>query len=830
MTVWDERRSDAATRLVPAVGRVSALDRLVELATGLTGAAAGQVSLTGEVQHVVAGAGPAWSDVGSTGPREDSLCTVTARGGRPLAVDDARTDKRVSHLPPVTGGAVGRYLGVPLHASTGEVVGALCVYDTDPHAWRSEDVTTLEQLAPAVVAELELLAVTAEFESARTVWELAVDAAGVGAWDWDLQTGELRWDHRLLELFGTTAEEFRGTIEAFSEYVHPDDRDRVSRALNHAIDTIGTYEAEYRVPLKDGSVRWISARGRALADETGTAVRAVGAAYDTTAVHEGEARLARLLESIPTAYFQLDLDWRVVYVNAEGERTLGAPREDLLGQVLWEAFPALVGTDQEVAYRASMASGAPASFDIPAPGEGARWHEVRTWPHPNGMLVHLLDVTARYEAAAQLELVATRESLAATLMAELAASEDIVHSVSQLAKHVVPTLADWCLVTVIDEDAPGSDWRRGLRDVGWAHADPAMAPVLDEYAALRMDALTDDSFLARGLRTAVPVVLERDATERVRGVLRPGRARDALAELAPASGLVMQMSARGKPAGLLSLFRGAGRAPFTAVDAHTVADLAGRAGLALETARVNATRRDLAEGLQRSLLTEPPTVPGLEIAVRYAPAAQLAQVGGDWYDAFPTGDGSTTIVIGDVVGHDTAAAAGMGQLRGILRGIAVHNDEGPAEVLTGVDAAIAALRLDTTATAVVARVTCRPDGSAALTWSNAGHPPPLLVEPGGTARLLASEEYDLLLGIDPASERGHHARTVAAGSTILLYTDGLVERRDRGLESGLAWLQAIAGQVLADHPDLGEACDALLARLRPDRPEDDAAVLAVRIG
>ena len=144
-------------------------------------------------------------------------------------------------------------------------------------------------------------------ESDRLAWRLAVEAAGVGAFVWDLVTGDLRWDGRLLELFGLDEATFGGTIEAFNRCVHPDDLGRVSDALQRAIATSGDYDAEYRVVLPDGTLRWIEARGHAFADQPdGLPVRLVGAAYDTTQVREGEARVGRVLESMSSAFFQLD--------------------------------------------------------------------------------------------------------------------------------------------------------------------------------------------------------------------------------------------------------------------------------------------------------------------------------------------------------------------------------------------------------------------------------------------------------------------------------------------------------------------------------------------
>ena len=112
----------------------------------------------------------------------------------------------------------------------------------------------------------------------------------------------------------------------------------------------------------------------------------------------------------------------------------------------------------------------------------------------------------------------------------------------------------------------------------------------------------------------------------------------------------------------------------------------------------------LAEVLQRSLLTDPPAMGEAQIVARYVPAAEAARVGGDWYDAFPQRDGRAVLVIGDVVGHDTVAAAAMGQLRALLRGIAHYSGAGPAEVLRGLDEAIADMHTDTLATAAVARL------------------------------------------------------------------------------------------------------------------------------
>ncbi len=246
--------------------------------------------------------------------------------------------------------------------------------------------------------------------------------------------------------------------------------------------------------------------------------------------------------------------------------------------------------------------------------------------------------------------------------------------------------------------------------------------------------------------------------------------------------------------------------------------------LAERRAAVEARR--MSETLQRSLLTDPPRFDALELAVRYRPAVHEAQVGGDWYDAYTTSDGAPELVIGDVAGHDRDAAAAMGQLRNLLRGMGYTLGEPPAAVLSALDRSIRDLRVDALATAVLVRVERAPAGNGWLTlrWSNAGHPPPLLIRADGSTRLLDAEA-DLLLGLDAATPRHDYDIVLEQGETVLLYTDGLVERRGADLDEGLSWLRSSAGRLAG--LSLDEVCDALLEDVERDA-EDDIALLAVR--
>ena len=806
----------AGTRAGPA------LDRLADLARRLLGAESAQISLLSEVQTVAGTAGLPPLEVVS--PLEDSLCTVTARSGAPLVVNDAKSDDRVAMLPPVTSSHVGAYLGVPLVTERGETVGALCAFGPLPRIWEPADVLLLEQLAASVIAELELAALSGEYQNSLDRWGLAIDAAGIGSFDWDLSTGQLLWDDRLLAMFGYDRTDFGRSIADFDVRVHPDDLPQVHDALHEAVDTCGTFEAEYRVALPDGRTRWLAARGRALAGADGTAVRVLGSAYDTTDFHDVQARTTRVLEAMSAAFYSLDNEWRFTYVNAEAEKLLGRGRGELLGGVVWELFPAAVGSAFETYYRGAAADGRAVSFEAyyPPPLDG--WYELRVWPSPDGLAVYFLDITARRAAQDRVEAATRQARLVADVTTGLSDTLDAEEALARLAPMLVPELADWCLITLVDDDG-------ALRDVGWAHADEGMQETARKYYEVRLAALDSRSFVAEAMRTGQPSVLIHDATARIEAVLTSDEAVSLLRELAPKSAAILPMQARGRTVGLLSMFSGATRGPYDASDLSVARDVAARAALAVDNARLFQQQRLLAEELQRSLLTPPPAPDHMQVVVRYVPAAQAAQVGGDWYDAFLQPDGATVLVIGDVVGHDTAAAAAMGQVRGLLRGIAFTTGEGPAEVLTRLDAAIEGLQVSTIATAVVARFEQtteeRERGITHLRWSNAGHPPPMALLPTGEVLVLGGVDADLLLGFDALSERVESKVTLDRGTTVLLYTDGLVESRGQSLDDGLRRLREELASL--GHLSLDEVCDTLLARLTPTTNDDDVALVAVRL-
>ncbi|WP_245177259.1 SpoIIE family protein phosphatase [Geodermatophilus sp. DF01_2] len=657
-------------------------------------------------------------------------------------------------------------------------------------------------------------------EADRLLGELAIDAAGIGTFDWDLVTGELNWDERLLELFGYGSGDFDRTITGFYVRIHPEDLPAVSAALQAAIDECEDFESVYRVRLPDGATRWVSARGRTLCDTEGRAARVLGAAHDVTRQVVGDRGAVAVLEAMPAALYSLDGDWRFTYVNAEAERLLGRPREQLLGRRLWDAVPAAVNSVFEAGCRQAVATGEPITFEAHYPHPLDGWYELRAWPSPDGLSVYLIEVTERRRAQEDARRAAERLAVVAQVSRELSEASTPQLLARRLPDLVAPGLADGCIVSVLD------DHGHALA-VGSAAADPARRRLLEEYAQARLEALPALPAVVDAFATGEPVVVP--GAEAV-DLVPAGEARELLTRLAPEWMVGVPLRGRGRSLGLLTLLYAAAERP-APDDIATARDVADRAGLALATARLRDLQRDLAEELQRSLLTAPPQPDHCEIVVRYLPATETAAVGGDWYDAFLQRDGATILVIGDVVGHDSVAAAAMGQLRSLLRGIATSTDAGPAGVLSRLDDSMGLLDVGTLATAVVARLEQAPDELrrevTQLRWSNAGHPPPVVVRADGRVELLTGLRADLLLGVSGDSARHEAVITLERGDTVLLYTDGLVERRGEDLDRGLTRLRAALAE-LAARP-LSQMCDGLLDRLVDPTHTDDVALVAVRL-
>ncbi|MGY1604841.1 SpoIIE family protein phosphatase [Geodermatophilus sp. SYSU D00815] len=542
----------------------------------------------------------------------------------------------------------------------------------------------------------------------------------------------------------------------------------------------------------------------------------------------GAELLGEALDAVPDGVAVFDGDWAIVYVNEAAARLLGRGRSDLLGRNIWIALPELGGTIFHSFLLHARTVGERVTWHgYYAPGR--RWLSATAVRSGDRLHVSFREPVERHpEAAVPVESPVDADADADRLRFLAEVSEAVIstldtdETLDRLLDLVVPRLCDWAVAALIGEDRrPTESARR--------HRDPALVGALDAYLDRPEQGGNEDTPLTNAFLGGEPISVHPIPAELIEPQLTTEHVREAWRRLDTDSFTIVPLRARGETFGGIALMNGRARGPHSEMEIATAVEVARRAGLALDNARLYGRQLQVAETLQRSLLTPPPQPDDLEIAVRYQPAASNMHVGGDWYDAFQQPDGATLLVIGDVVGHNVDAAAAMGQIRSIVRGIAYDRQEPPARVLARVDEALDGLRIGTLATALIARIEQPPgdraDGVRTLRWSSAGHLPPLVRSAGGTVRTLTTTP-EALLGTDTPQERTDHVVDLLPGDTLVFYTDGLVEQGRTTIDDGLERLV----RVLEDAGELGvdELCDALLDRIVARRSEDDVAIVVVR--
>jgi GAF domain-containing protein len=434
-----------------------------------------------------------------------------------------------------------------------------------------------------------------------------------------------------------------------------------------------------------------------------------------------------------------------------------------------------------------------------------------------GVLVVAVEVTDQVLGRLELEQHARRQELLARASAALNRSLDPTAELQELARVVVPELADLSTVHLLAHPtAPGVDPPLPLVTDRVAVAGTAGVVLPPKLTGLSWDGNGDPitAAIRRGDLVRHPVPDEGPpAWSHTTGSVATfhGGLRHLVVGPVIVNGLVVAV---------VSFALQADRPLWIEDDLHALRQIARYAGIALEHGLSYQATRESALVLQRSLLVEPPTVDGLNICARYRPAGR-DEVGGDWYDAFSRGPNQLAVVIGDVVGHDITAAAAMGQLSATLRGLALDRDDGPGAILDRLGAINARLSITPFATLLFATLTRIADRWV-MRWASAGHPPPLLLTPGGVQLLQRVRGAALVTTDTPPRDEAEVS--VAAGSTLLFYTDGLIERRGRDLTENLHAFLARA--AAARYSAIDPLCNDLLA----DAPtDDDIALLAIHL-
>jgi PAS domain S-box-containing protein len=470
----------------------------------------------------------------------------------------------------------------------------------------------------------------------------------------------------------------------------------------------------------------------------------------------------------------------------------------------------------EANYRIRTRTGAYRHFDVRAVPIW-RGTEVIEWVGAN------TDVTGQREAeemrgrlTEQLSAAALRTARlqqATSMLAEALTVSQVVQVITEVGRSAIG--ADHSAVALLDDDK----LRLSIVAPAGPDGDDDTAP-----AAIRGDFLVSaQTVMSVAVRESRPFTAGSPDQLRLR--LGQDEADPFLQQTQERAWVGLPLLAAGAPIGALR-FSFTRPREITEEERVFLEALAGQCALAVERALLFEREHKTAEELQRSLLpSELPQVATMQLAARYYPATRHVQVGGDWYDAFRLPDDRLAVAVGDVMGKGVLAAAGMGRVRNALRALAL-NDPRPAAVLAGLDRLFSATEDEEQFTTVAYAVIDPETGQGV--FSNAGHPPPLLLSPDKPARV-STREPGTPLGWP--SQRQQTSFSIDTGNTVVFYSDGLVENRRRGVDAGLEELVAVA----ADAPPevVGEPeriVDYLVDRMLAGYEQvDDVTVLALHV-
>ncbi|WP_369264874.1 SpoIIE family protein phosphatase [Streptomyces sp. R35] len=640
------------------------------------------------------------------------------------------------------------------------------------------------------------------------------------------------WSPEAEQLLGFRAEEALDH-RADDLLVSPDHRQQ-ARDLFAQVRSGARWAGVFPLQHKDGTERSVEFRTMRLRARDGRA-HLLGLAADATTVRRVERDLAlshSLVHQTPLGIAVFDNDLRWVSVNPALERINGLPEEAVLGRRVGEVLPHLDVEAIESRMRLVLASGKPL-LDQQTAGRTEADTEERAYSESYhriedadgrvlGLAMAVIDVSERQHEAAEVSEARERLSVIADAGVRIGTTLDLQQTARELADVAVPQLADLAAVDVLEAVvAHGTT----AAITGEAHAEFRALAVAAGYLTDAIHAAdpvgelatySSTRIITQCVREARPILVDRVDSAMMRRIARDSHAAQTLRLAGVHSYLAVPLMARGEVLGTLSLYRTINSRSFDEQDRILASELAARAAICVDNARLYGRERSAALTLQRSLLPPAPVDhEGLDLAARYLPA--LSEVGGDWYDVLPLSRGRTGLIVGDVMGKGVQAAAIMGQLSTATRALA-RLDPPPAELLGHLDDIARSLG-DAIATCVYA--VCDPrHGSCEL--SSAGHLPPVMIRPDGRADLL-DIPGGVPLGVGGV-DFGTMEQELPAGSLLALYTDGLVESRTEPIDTGLETMMRL---LQSTHYSLERTSDMLLGALRPE-PDDDVALLLVR--
>jgi PAS domain S-box-containing protein len=784
-------------------------------------------------------------------PRKTEIFGPTFEGERVVRAHDIREDPRYGNNPPYDGMPEGHlpvvsYLAVPVVSRSGEILGGLFFGHPEAGVFGERE----EQIAVGLAAQAAIAVDNARlFESMRESEDrlsLAVESTGLGTWDFDPSSGELRWDERCKAMFGLSPEA-EVDHETFLAGLHPEERERTDRAVQHALDPAsgGGFDLEYRtVGIEDGVERWVSARGQAFFDEGGRAVRFTGTVLDITerkwaeeALRQSELLYRTVMKQATENIFLIDTETRgIVEFNPAFREALGYPEEELRRMTLYDIVAAdrksidaniqrvleqnntFVG---ERKYRRK--DGSLMDFEVSA--------SVILRNGRKTLCVVAHDVTERKKnEEAQRFLAGASASLSSSL--------DYRATLARVAHLAVPYLADWCAIDILEEDG-------SLDRLALTHQDPEKVALARELEEIYPPDPEAQRGVPQVLRTGQPELVPEIPDSLLEEAVRDARHREILRELGLKSYMVVPLVARGRTLGAITLVSAESGRRYRTNELELAEELARRAALAVDNARLYRGRSEIARTLQGSLLpSRLPEVPGIEVGLCYLPAGEV-EVGGDFYDLFDarvTGEAehsdtssSWGVVIGDVCGKGAEAAASLALARHTIRAVAMREIR-PSAILAALNEVKRRQRYERDnykfCTIAYARLETSEEGTergARIIVSCGGHSAPILLKSDGSIRKIVCSGR--ALGVFDDANLTDQEAHLAPGDTLLLYTDGVTEARaPDGTFYGEARLASLLrSSVGLDASTVAGRIESAVLDFQENDPRDDVAVLVLRV-
>lgn len=596
---------------------------------------------------------------------------------------------------------------------------------------------------------------------------------------------------------------------------HPDDGPEVMRLWQESRDSSSALEVEYRLRRHDGVYRWVAARVVPLYDSNGEIEQWLGAAIDIDDAKRSADYLRKVMEAVPQIFFTCDAEGRTDFYNQRWYDFTGIRPEDPV-ETAWQSVIHPDDFDRiSQTWSQSVASGAHYAQEyrlLRAGDRTYRWHMVTTDPIHDadsnvvkwvGVATDIDDQKRREHA---LKFLADASEL-------LAASFDVKERLQAVARLAVPEMADWCGIYVLRNDDE-------LDPVAIVHRDPDQIRFAEELVR-RYPTVVNERVL-ESIRSGKVQYYAQIPDEALRAAAHDERHYDLMAQLQLRSSIQVPLQAHGQPFGYLTFVNGVSGRIYTEQDVQLTEILAKRISVAIDNARVYERERLVASTFQHAALPrELPNVRGVSLSAVYRPAESEAEIGGDWYDAFPVGERKLAVSIGDVSGKGLDAAVLMGGVRQAFRVAALQRLD-PAEIVAAADAS---LQLEYPGRIVSAFFVLIDLETLGCSYVSAGHCPAYVREAGGAIREL--KNINAPLGaLDRRDDVTGYA-VLGKESMLLLYTDGLIEATRDVLVGEERLLATIASEAITHTVNPARfVYDSVIDR----EARDDVAILALTFG